>query len=432
MLRPFLPNTLRRRGCSVRASSLCAVALLGLACSSETADAPNEPVANGGGAGAPIASGGAGGSVGGPGGAMNGNAGGPAVPMGGAGGSSTNSGGAGGENMPPASGGAGGTSEPPEPPKGPTEEELKTGTWEEVETIGAATTRHECGFAEVNGKMYLAGGRETRDVEEYDPATNTWKKVGEAPELLHHFQPVGYKGKLYIGGALTGGFPKEPPAPDFYAFDPVAGQWTTDTRLPQGRERGSTGLAVYKDKFYVVSGITNGHWDGWVPWFDVYDPATKTWATLPDAPRSRDHVAVAVANDKLYVAGGRNSSWADGRKFSATIKPVDVFDFVTNKWSTLPNDLPTARAGNSTVVVGNHLLIIGGEYGNPDGNGGGALATVEALNLATNEWLVGLPEMKNKRHATSVVLLDNKLYTAAGSLSLGGNPTNKMERWSMP
>jgi N-acetylneuraminic acid mutarotase len=362
---------------------------------------------------------------------MAGGAGAAVIPAGGTGGvaSPAPSGGTGGDNTPPAAGGV--PVEPPVVPAGPTEQQLLTGTWEALEPIGAATARHECGFGEVNGKMYLVGGRESTDTEEYDPKTNTWKKVGQAPVTLHHFQPVGYKGKLYVGGALTGGFPMEPPAPDFYVFDPANGAWTTDTRLPQGRERGSTGLAVYKDKFYVVSGITNGHWDGWVSWFDVYDPATKTWATLPDAPRPRDHVAVAVAGDKLYVAGGRNSSWKDGKNFSLTIAPVDVFNFTTNQWSTLPNDLPTPRAGNSTVIVGNHLLIIGGEYANPGGGGGDALPTVEALNLATNEW-VKLADMTSKRHATSVVLLDNKLFTAAGSVSLGGNKTNTMERWTMP
>lgn len=321
--------------------------------------------------------------------------------------------------------------EPPPMPVGPTEAELLSGSWSVYETQGDATQRHECGFGEVDGRLYLVGGRGNKDTDIYDPATNTWSVGASPPIELHHFQPVGYQGKLYVTAALTGGYPRENPVSDFHVYDPAMDEWSTGARIPAARERGSAGVAVYQDKFYVVSGIQDGHWAGWVPWFDVYDPATDTWEQLPDAPRSRDHVAVGIANNKLYVAGGRTSSRSTNEVFSLTIAPVDMYDFATGEWTTLPNDIPTQRAGNSTVVLGNYLVVIGGERANAAGSAE-AVDTVEALDLTTNEWLE-LPSLNRSRHGTSAVFFDNKMYTAAGSAGGGGGPeVNTLEVWELP
>jgi N-acetylneuraminic acid mutarotase len=51
--------------------------------------------------------------------------------------------------------------------------------------------------------------------------------------------------------------------------------------------------------------------------------------------------------------------------FQLTIGTVDVFDFKTQTWATLPEskNIPTKRAGCTAVTVGERVLIIGGESG---------------------------------------------------------------------
>ena len=56
----------------------------------------------------------------------------------------------------------------------------------------------------------------------------------------------------------------------------------------------------------------------------------------------------------------------------------------------------------------------------------------ECRYTETHEWL-DLPGLTRPRHASSAVLLDGKLYTAAGSGAGGGNPElNSIEMWSTP
>jgi len=53
--------------------------------------------------------------------------------------------------------------------------------WTAVTPSTAATARHESSFVASGGKLYALGGRGVRPVEEYDPQTNTWVKLADAP-----------------------------------------------------------------------------------------------------------------------------------------------------------------------------------------------------------------------------------------------------------
>ena len=175
---------------------------------------------------------------------------------------------------------------------------------------------------------------------------------------------------------------------------------------------------VYQNKIYLVGGITDGHWDGHVTWFDEYDPATGKWRQLPDAPRARDHVSVAIANGQMVVAGGRRSTAKIGKVLDLTVPEVDIFDFKTNKWRTMPaaQNIPTMRAGNSAVTLGSKVLIIGGESPQKLAHN-----QTEAFDVKTQTWSTLAP-LQTGRHGTGAVVYKNKVYTAAGSANQGGGP----------
>jgi N-acetylneuraminic acid mutarotase len=180
---------------------------------------------------------------------------------------------------------------------------------------------------------------------------------------------------------------------------------------------------VHEGEIYVVAGITNGHTDGHVTWFDAFDPKTGRWRTLPDAPHARDHFHAAVIDGQLYAAGGRRSSFATGQTFQLTVPEVDVFDFRTGRWSTLPAaaNLPTPRAGCTVAVVKGQLLVIGGESGQVN-----AHAEVEAYDPATGRWSA-LPALGLGRHATQAVVHNGAIYLAAGSRTRGANEIDSQE-----
>ncbi len=308
------------------------------------------------------------------------------------------------------------------------------GKWQ-VRTFGLGANpeqRHESAYVELNGLFYLIGGRGNKAIQVYNPVTDTWSNTGAFTNDIHHFQAIAWNGKIYIVGAFTGGFPSENPLTTIKIFDPVTNQLTDGATIPVNRRRGSAGVAVYNDKFYVVSGNRLGHRKflmdnqtiAHAPWFDVYDPATDTWQVLPDAPRARDHFHAAVIGDRLYAASGRRSSWENGN-FPATFAPtepaVDVFDFTTNQWLTgndVPDDIPTQRAGASSVVFNDELIVIGGEIQNNPPNDL-ALNVTEALDPTTGTWRTLAP-LNLQRHATQAVLFDEKIYLPAGSKTRGG------------
>lgn len=296
--------------------------------------------------------------------------------------------------------------------------------WKAVTPENLPLPRHENAFARVGDSFFLLGGRQLKPVERYDTKTKRWEKRATPPLEMSHFQAVTFRDEIYVVGAFTGGYPHETPIPRIYIYNPKQDAWREGPEIPANRRRGSAGVTVYNNKIYVVCGITDGHWDGQVSWFDEYNPATNTWRQLPDAPRTRDHVSVAVADNQLVVAGGRRSTARVDSVLNTTIAQVDVFDFKTNKWRTAPaaQNIPTQRAGCTAVPLGSKVIIIGGE--SPQ------LAShneTEAFDVKTNTWQKLAP-MQTGRHGTQAVIYQNKVFIAAGSGNHGGGPElNSME-----
>ena len=291
--------------------------------------------------------------------------------------------------------------------------------WEILTTENTCTSRHENSLAAVKGKLILLGGRGVKPVESFDPKTNRWTRLVESPIEMHHFQAVTFNNEVWVLGAFTGGYPHETPIPNIYIFNPGKKHWRIGPEIPADRRRGAAGVFVYKNKVYIVCGIQDGHWDGHVSWLDEYDPKTGQWKKLADAPHVRDHVQAVVINDKVHISGGRRSTARTGQVLNTTESAVDVYDFKTGEWTTLAesNNLPTLRAGNASVVLGKKVIVIGGESGEQVP----AHSEVEAFNTTTMKW-ESLPDLKQGRHGTGAVIVNGKIYIAAGSGNRGGGP----------
>jgi N-acetylneuraminic acid mutarotase len=175
----------------------------------------------------------------------------------------------------------------------------------------------ENAFVQAGDKFILLGGRGTVPAESYNYITKNWTAGANPPMQLHHFQAVEMNGLIYVVCAFTGNYPNETPVPNVYIYDPKTNVWHVGMDIPVARRRGSAGAIAYNGKIYVVSGLTNGHVSGWVPFIDEFDPTTNTWKTLPDAPHSRDHFQVAIHEGKIYCIGGRNSGYG-GSTFAHT------------------------------------------------------------------------------------------------------------------
>jgi len=301
--------------------------------------------------------------------------------------------------------------------------------WETLAPANACTARHEAALTALDGKVYLLGGRGLKPVEEFNPATNTWRTLKPTPMVLHHFQalPVGHR--ILVAGAMTGGYPKEPSVPELWWFDPAKDEWAKGVALPPSRVRGGAGLAILDDKLYLIGGNTTGHFNGFVAWADMLDLKTGQWTVLPDAPHARDHFQAAVVDGKIVAAGGRATFAQNGHTFDLTVPEVDVFDPATAKWTVLSVLIPTPRAGCCAVVRDGRVIVIGGESGRQ----ATAHNEVEALSLLDGGKWTTLPPLQQGRHGTGAAFIGEDLLVAAGSGGRGGGPElNTIEkfRWT--
>ncbi|SKB46160.1 malectin domain-containing carbohydrate-binding protein, partial [Maribacter arcticus] len=299
-------------------------------------------------------------------------------------------------------------------------------TWVNKNEDETYTARHENSFVQAGDKFYLMGGRENaKTIDIYDYNSNTWNSlVDSAPFAFNHFQATEYQGLIWVIGSFKdNAYPNETSAEFVWAFDPTNEEWIQGPQIPANRRRGSAGLVMYNNKFYVVAGNTLGHNGGYVSYFDEFDPATGVWTVLTNTPRQRDHFAAVVINDKLYVSGGRLSG-GPGGTFAPTIDEVDVYDFVSQSWTTLPagQNIPTSRGGSSAVNFNDKLMVIGGE----SEIAGPSLTTVEEYDPVAQSWST-LPGLNSPRHGTQAIVSGNGIFILAGSPVQGGGNQKNME-----
>ncbi len=294
-----------------------------------------------------------------------------------------------------------------------------------LKTKNEAGGRSECGLAAVNGKLYLIGGDggEPKAVECFDPETLKWTELAKAPLTMHHFQAVAYKNDVYVLDAFSeGGFPNQTPMSNVYIYHTKTNTWQKGCEIPATRRRAGAGAAEYNSKIYLVAGIKAGHSSGTNNMFDVYDPQTNTWDSLPGAPHIRDHCSATVIKDKLYAVGGRNTSYHEPNNFMAffskTVTEVDCYDFKTGKWSTLAAKLPLGSGGGAVVNLNDKLYYMGGERATD------VLPNAPRKNVyyldpsAQNKW-TETDSLNLARNGMAAAVLNNKIYAAGGS---GGGP----------
>lgn len=302
--------------------------------------------------------------------------------------------------------------------------------WEYVEAVGKPVARHEAGLFAIKEHLYLIGGRRINPTSVFNTNTHEWKNLSHTPIEIHHFQPVVYKGKVYIIGALTGQWPHETPVDSVIIYTPETDSYEYGDKIPKHRLRGGVGAVVHRGKIYLVGGITDGHMQGYVPWFDEYNPETGQWKVLTDAPSARDHFQLTSINNKIYAFAGRKTSKATNQDIDLTIVRGDVFNFTTGKWEQ-SNDainIPTARAGNGAFSWQNYVVIGGGESGTQ------TLAhnEIEAFNTKTQQWSTW-PALLSGRHGSGFAVIGDYVYTASGSGKQGGGPELiTVERLKLP
>jgi N-acetylneuraminic acid mutarotase len=133
--------------------------------------------------------------------------------------------------------------------------------------------------ASINGIVYVAGGIDKnpdRSLFAYDMATKTWATLADMPARRYDGNgAAAINGKLYVAGGWT----RHPPFPhaSLFVYDRPSNTWSKKAPMSHPSACGATG--AISGKLYVLTGCDGEN--GYSREFDVYDPSTDSWSSLP-------------------------------------------------------------------------------------------------------------------------------------------------------
>lgn len=258
-----------------------------------------------------------------------------------------------------------------------------------------------------NGKIYAIGGFDSDSsvpwVEEYDPATDTWEERADMPTPRAALGVVAASnGKIYaIGGGVCNGT-QCTDSSAVEEYDPATDSWRGRTRMPTAR--GNLGVvAASNGKLYAIGGCPGNPCEP-TDKVEEYDPETDTWRTRASMPTARgDAGVVAASNGRIYVIGG-----CPGQNCTGHLTRVEEYDPATDTWR-MRGSMPNPRSGLSAVALNNGKIYAIGGYDSSE-----RLARVEVYDIATDTWTTET-EMPTPRAVFGLVALANgKLYAVGG------------------
>jgi N-acetylneuraminic acid mutarotase len=204
---------------------------------------------------------------------------------------------------------------------------------------------------------------------EYDPAADSWKALAPMPTKRGSPVAATVGDKLYvIGGATLPPGSKEtvvlPGRPHISVgaveeYDPATNTWRARASMPTPRNHATAGAV--NGKIYVIGGrvgtsfISAGSSN--IDVVEEYDPAADTWGgARARMPSARSAMASGVYEGRIYVTGGEGQ---DAQRMY-TFRALEAYDPATNTWAVLPS-MPVSRHGLAGAVVGNRLHMVSGD-----------------------------------------------------------------------
>jgi N-acetylneuraminic acid mutarotase len=203
---------------------------------------------------------------------------------------------------------------------------------------------------------------------EYDPAADTWKPLAPMPTKRGAASAAVVNGKIYVTGGVAslpgvteaGIHPSRPQnvLATVEEYDPATDTWRA--RRPMLVARNHHALAAVGDKIYAIGGrlgsaFITGPTNN-IDIVEMYDPATDLWVGRDRMPTARSAISGAVYNGKIIVAGGEGQD----RRALMAFKEVEVYDPALNRWQLLPS-MPHQRHGMAVGVIGDRFYAISGD-----------------------------------------------------------------------
>jgi Kelch motif protein/kelch motif-containing protein len=281
------------------------------------------------------------------------------------------------------------------------------GGWERLRPSLLART--EVAAARAGDRIYVVGGfagtegsalgATTAAVERYDPRRDRWSRARSMPLALNHPAAATWRGRVYVVGGYTASTGLEGDSAALLRYDPPRDRWARLADMPTAR--GALAVGVAGDRLYAAGGAAGGRA---LRTLEVYDLRRDRWRRGPPMPTAREHLAGAVHGGAFYVLAGRSAE-------QGNVAVAERFVPGRGRWERLPA-MRKPRGGIAAAVVGGRIVVVGGE------EQAGTIAEVEAYDPARRRWRA-LPDLPTPRHGLGAVAFGGRVLVLEGGVAPG-------------
>jgi N-acetylneuraminic acid mutarotase len=207
----------------------------------------------------------------------------------------------------------------------------------------------------IAGKLYVTGGWDLSEstpdgeavmrpeLEIYDPQTGQWSMGARIPHAFYGSSAATLNGDMYVvGGCKIVGTSDECTSRDVQVYDPASNTWTQAAPYPTGT--GYLGCGAISGKLYCAGGLDQAT-GGAITSAYSYDPASNTWSPIASLPISLWGGGHAAANGQLLMSGGVTGP---SETSTAVTDKGYSYDPAANAWTPLaPSGDLTYRGGSA-------------------------------------------------------------------------------------
>lgn len=234
----------------------------------------------------------------------------------------------------------------------------------------------------IDGLVYVVGAftggypneANVANIWVFDPADESWTIGAAVPSARRRGSAgaVVHDGRIWLVGGNSQGH-NGGARPWFDVYDPQSNAWTQLPDAPHARDHASA--VVVGHRLVFAGGRRTTQPDpfvGTVREVDVYDFATGQWSTLAsDLPTERAGALTLAHGRHVVVIGGESASMVQAHR------DVEALDVFADRWVTLP-DLQIGRHSGGAAILDGLAHVVSGS-----GNRGGSpeLSSAEVLDL---------------------------------------------------
>jgi hypothetical protein len=193
------------------------------------------------------------------------------------------------------------------------------------------------------------------DIYVYNTVTDTWDIEGQMPEerARGSAAAVLHKGKVYLVGGNTAGHNGGAVA-WVDEYDPQTEQWTVLADAPNARDHSMAAIAY--GKLVLTAGRQTALPNPFanpVLATDVYDFTNGTWISTTDIPSPRAGALTVAHGAEVIVAGGEIDTTTEA------LATVEAFNVLSSQWRPL-QDMNIGRHSGGGVLMNEQMHVVAG------------------------------------------------------------------------